>query len=382
MRLSNEWYENAVYRLRREMEKKDFDALLLLDPYNLYYLTGFYHQSTERHLGLLIPRDGDPVFYVPKLELEMAQATIIRKVKHYFDYPGPKHGLLWMLDDMKQYKKIGIDKIRDGRDWDIIKSVYPALELTDIVYQIRKIKTPDEIKLMERGSAYTSMMIEETRNGLAMGLSELAVHDYARNKASAAIYEDLGDEVITKSSNQGMAYGTVLYGSKSSFPDTMMELENCPKNGDVITSAYYLSLLNYEFEAAQTFFIGEIKPEYQTVMKILCDAFETAKEMIRPGAVCGDIFKRYTDVLARSECQQLLRYRLGHGKGLEKAEPPWINGGDRSELQAGMVIALTPGLYIKGKAGFRFTDTVVVTESGCKVLNERNTDLDHMVIRN
>ncbi len=380
MRLTREWYEKAVDRLRQEMEKTDMDALLLLDPYNLYYLTGFYHQATERHLGLLIPRDGDPVYYVPKLELEMAQATIVKNVKHYFDYPGLTHGIIWMLEDMRQYKKIGIDKVRNGRDWDIITSFRPSLELTDIVYRMRRIKTPEEIELIRGGNVYASMMNTETGKCLSERLSELEVHDKARDNVSAALYRDLGDEVITKSSNQGMIYGTVLYGRKSAFPDAMMDSESRPCPGDVITSSYSMSVLNYEFETAQTFFYETVKAEYRGLLNELQQAYEAAKKMIRSGVLCCDVFSQYRNMLERSGSADLLRHRLGHGKGLEKTEGPWIDIGDRSELQPGMVISLTPGLYRKGTAGFRFSETVVITDNGYEYLNKNEFDPDRIVI--
>lgn len=380
MRLTTEWYENAVRHLRSEMEKTDLDAVLLLDPYNLYYLTGFYHQATERHLGLLVPRNGDPVYYVPKLELEMAQATIVKNVKHYFDYPGLTHGIIWMLKDMLRYKKIGIDKVRDGRDWDIVKSFNPSVVLTDIVYQMRRIKTQEEIDLILSGNYYASMLTDETARKLASGLSELDVHDSVRSTVSAVIYKDLGDEVITKSSNQGMIYGTVLYGKKTAFPDAMMDSEAAPLPGDVITSSYYMSFLNYEFESAQTYFFANVKDEYRSCLKALNDAYRDTLRMIHPGVLCCDLFSHYRKTLERAGLDNLLRHRLGHGKGLEKAEAPWVDTGDRSELKPGMVISLTPGLYKKGMAGFRFSETIVVTDNGFDYLNKNEFDPDRIVI--
>jgi Xaa-Pro aminopeptidase len=50
-----------------------------------------------------------------------------------------------------------------------------------------------------------------------------------------------------------------------------------------------------------------------------------------------------------------------HGIGLEGYEQPFIDMGDETELRPGMVLSVEPGLYVPGFAGFRHSDTVVIT---------------------
>lgn len=60
-------------------------------------------------------------------------------------------------------------------------------------------------------------------------------------------------------------------------------------------------------------------------------------------------------------------HTLGHGVGLEVHEPPSVSPFG-TELKAGNVVTIEPGLYYPGRYGFRMEDLVVVTRTGCRVI--------------
>jgi Xaa-Pro aminopeptidase len=68
-------------------------------------------------------------------------------------------------------------------------------------------------------------------------------------------------------------------------------------------------------------------------------------------------------------------HSTGHGLGLEIHEPPRVAKGDKTRLEAGMVITIEPGVYLQDFGGIRIEDTVVVTKTGCDVLTPTPKEL-------
>jgi len=85
-------------------------------------------------------------------------------------------------------------------------------------------------------------------------------------------------------------------------------------------------------------------------------------------------------VIRRAGFATYLRHRQGHGIGLGFHEPPWVADGDGTVLAPGMVLSSEPGLYVPGHAGYRISDTVLVTEEGPRRLTGYPRDLADIVI--
>ena len=73
--------------------------------------------------------------------------------------------------------------------------------------------------------------------------------------------------------------------------------------------------------------------------------------------------------------------RTGHGVGLRNHEAPWVAEGSADVLAENMVISVEPGVYLKGQAGFRHSDTVLVTRDGHECLTRYPSDIESLTIR-
>jgi Xaa-Pro dipeptidase len=97
------------------------------------------------------------------------------------------------------------------------------------------------------------------------------------------------------------------------------------------------------------------------------DAQKRAYEAMRPGVACGDIDRAARAVIEGAGYGQgyaAFSHRLGHGIGLEGHEEPYLDGGNKLLLAAGMTFSDEPGIYLPGRFGIRLEDIVVVTEDG------------------
>jgi Xaa-Pro aminopeptidase len=82
------------------------------------------------------------------------------------------------------------------------------------------------------------------------------------------------------------------------------------------------------------------------------------------GALVEDVAVAASSVLIDAGYGNWMGPRTGHGLGADVHEAPSVIEGNRSELRAGVVITVEPGVYIPGKFGIRIEDTVIVTDGG------------------
>ena len=88
-------------------------------------------------------------------------------------------------------------------------------------------------------------------------------------------------------------------------------------------------------------------------------------------------------VLAYFEEQGILdtwSQHTGHAIGLRNHEAPFLDVGDETVVEPGMVFTIEPGLYDEQVGGFRHSDTVAVTPDGIEILTDYPRDLESLTL--
>ncbi len=105
-----------------------------------------------------------------------------------------------------------------------------------------------------------------------------------------------------------------------------------------------------------------------------------AFDAIRPGATCADVDGAVMRYFEQNDLLPYWRQHTGHGIGLRNHEAPFLDLGDKTPLEPGMVFTIEPGVYDPKLGGFRHSDTVVVTEDGMDLLTSYPTDIDSLTL--
>jgi Xaa-Pro aminopeptidase len=107
---------------------------------------------------------------------------------------------------------------------------------------------------------------------------------------------------------------------------------------------------------------------------------DAAFSAFRPGRSCAEVEADVVRAFQELGMEQHQRHHTGHGIGLEGHEQPFCDLGDETEVKPGMIFSVEPGIYVTGVAGFRHSDTIVITSDGCELLTFYPRDLDSLIV--
>jgi Xaa-Pro aminopeptidase len=133
-------------------------------------------------------------------------------------------------------------------------------------------------------------------------------------------------------------------------------------------------------DMTRTFVVGEVSDAVGDLHRLVREAHERSLEQLRAGAVAEASYDAACDVFeaAGHPTQRTARpgeslthgfyFSLGHGVGLEVHEAPLLSRKVATELVAGDVLAVEPGLVVPGLGGMRVEDLVLVGDDGAENL--------------
>jgi Xaa-Pro aminopeptidase len=138
-------------------------------------------------------------------------------------------------------------------------------------------------------------------------------------------------------------------------------------DGDPLILDIVPRLDGYWGDNAGTYFVGGPSPEMAGAYRVVRDALHAGVEAVRPG-----VRARALDAMLRDRVREAgydpYPHHSGHGIGVSSHEEPRIVPYNENELEAGMIVALEPGIYLPGAGGVRLEHVVLVTQDGCEVL--------------
>lgn len=109
---------------------------------------------------------------------------------------------------------------------------------------------------------------------------------------------------------------------------------------------------------------------------VCIEALNRAIGTIKPGVTCGEVDLACRGTIERAGFYNYFRKRTGYSLGIAFA-PDWGEGhivslkkDDPTPLEPGMVFHMPPALRVPAQCGVGFSETVLVTASGCEVLTD------------
>jgi Xaa-Pro aminopeptidase len=340
---------------------EEVDALLVTEPANLRYVTGFTGSSGFAVVGPAVRRFVTDFRYVEQAMTE---------VPSEFDREKGPQELLGALGSgwADGPVRLGFDDAhvsvrQHGRLRELVPASVELVPSAGIVEDVRAVKEPDEVVRIAAAASLvddiyawllTFGLVGRTEREVAVALE----HEMRLRGASGPSF----DSIVASAS-----HGALPHAQPRDVPiarDTLVTLDI----GAVLDG--------YCSDCTRTWATGAAVPdELAEIYALVLRAQVTALEAVRPGPPGREIDAVARDIIGAAGHGAHFGHGLGHGVGLVTHEAPRLARTAETRLVAGHVVTVEPGVYLPGVGGVRIEDLVVVTEDGRDVLSKTTKEL-------
>ena len=385
-----DWEQRIDFpRLRRErlerakaaLEASDLGALLLFDPNNIRYVTSTHIGEWARDKNaryVLLARGADPILwdfgsaarhhqlFAPWLPPENFRAGVAPMRGAMPVETGIPDRLGTRIAHELREAGVGGEPLGvDMADLVTIEALQRAgVHVTDgspVMLEARKIKTADEIALLDQSAGLVDAVYEEIYGMLRPGVYE---HEIV-GRAHQLLFE-LGSE--------GVEAINAVSGDRCN-PHPHVFSDRLLRPGDQAFFDIIHSFMGYRTCYYRTFNVGGVTPAQLDAYARCREWLDAAIDLVRPGATTDTIAEVWPTAkeLGFADEETCFGLQFGHGIGVGLYEPPMISRvhslDHPVEIEEGMVFALeTYCAATDGRSAARIEEEVVVTATGCDVI--------------
>jgi Xaa-Pro dipeptidase len=391
IKISVEEHRQRCAKLRQHLEEERLSGVVLFDNAYILYYSGFAFIPTERPVAMVMNSSGEIALVVPRLELEHAQANAaVQKVAHYIEYPDVQHPTQVLKQVMLELGiRTSYAADQDGYPWVL---GYQGPELNELVGERpSRISRFIESQMMVKSEAELALISESVKWGnlahtllqryTRPGVTETEVSLRASMEATLAMLDTIGPIYRAQSpfSDGANAGYRGQIGRNAAIPHALAN-NIVFQAGDVLVTGAGAPVWGYDSELERTLLVGKASDQQRILFDHMLALQETAFNAIRPGVRCSQVDRQVRAYYEEHQLRQYWKHHSGHAIGLRYHEGPFLDVGDETLIQPGMVFTVEPGLYVPDMGGFRHSDTVVVTEDGIEIMTYYPRDLQSLTI--
>ncbi|ODS42237.1 MAG: hypothetical protein MSIBF_02560 [Candidatus Altiarchaeales archaeon IMC4] len=327
----------------------DFDALIVSDPRNILYLTG-------RETGTAILTRDSAELWVKDLYSKLYE-DVYSAGSYPLEIEEYKKDAVKDFIKKSGFKNIGIGSVSVS-SYDKLKGDMPcSLSVTDIVEQVRSVKSPYEIERIKKSCAIAKKGMRRAYEVVREGTTEImaaAKIEYAIRKAGSEKPPFETGMLLASGKNSADVHARAGRHKINDCETVVVDLGACFEN--------------YHSDMTRTIAVGAADKKTLGLLEFVDNLRAETIGRITPGDLAGNIHSFVEGEIKRHGFE--FYHSTGHGVGLEIHEAPNIGQDSKDILKEGMVFTVEPGIYIPGKFGIRFEDTVLLTKNCCRILTK------------
>jgi Xaa-Pro aminopeptidase len=360
-------------RVRALMAEQELDALVVRAPDNVLYLTNFW--GMKGYDAVVFPREGEPVLIcLEASEADADRMSWTREVRlfHGYDEDDPRPPSLRALDLARQisseYDRVGIEASLGTQAADRMvgePTTYPkawfdafpdATDATPLLAGARAIKTEQELERMRLANEIAAGAMEHVQERIRPGMRESEVgamwngwvHDHGTGydgrvelaHGFSLVWCGEGIRTFTATGNRPVEEGK----------PTLFEIW-------VVADGYWC-------DHTKNLVVGELDPRYAELEKRLMHVYTCITSSLSAGGSLAELDRETRRLLSEMGYPRQPSHPICHGVGARAHEPPYAHQAGGGTIEAGMVLAIEPGVYWPEGGGLRVEDNFLITASG------------------
>jgi Xaa-Pro aminopeptidase len=347
-------YPPRADSVRSLLAERDLRALAVTDMTNVRWLTGFTGSSGVAVLlpdALVLVTDGR---YADRAGAETTEAGVDADIRIGFTQP-QQHELF--VAACAGMPAIGADSSKlSFQRWQALSAELPLVPADGVIEDGRRVKDTGELARIEAACRCADRALAE----VAPLLTDRPTEADLRNELEYRMRRHGAD---------GPSYDTIVASGPHHAARPHHQVgDRVIGAGDTVVIDVGALVDGYHSDMTRSFVVGEPSPEQRRLYDLLLEIQLAGLAAVRAGVAARDVDAVCRSMITESGYEEWFLHSTGHGVGLLIHEDPFQSPVSVSELRAGDVVTVEPGLYRVGFGGFRIEDLVEVTDTGCRIL--------------
>ena len=373
-------YKERINKVKQNMASKGIDVLIVTDPANMNYLSGYDGWSFYVHQCLLVIIDEEKPFWVGRTQdASAAKITTWLGDDHIIPYPDDyvqstvKHPMEFVSDILKEIgqanRRIGVEMDTyyfTAKCFEILGKYLPDARFQDetlLVNWVRIVKSDQEIAFIKKAAK----IVENAMN--------IGIESISENVRECDVVANIYQAQIRGTEEFGGDYPAIVpllpSGEKTSTPHLTWTDEKY-KRGDPVILELAGCYKRYHCPMARTVVIGRPSQKMTDLAEVIVEGMHEAIQTIRPGVTCEEVERAWRKSIEKKGLSK--DSRIGYSIGLNYP-PDWgehtasLRPGDRTVLEPNMTFHMIPAIWLDDY-GVEISESLRVTETGCEALTQ------------
>jgi Xaa-Pro aminopeptidase len=356
---------SRVSRLLRKLHREKLPAMIVTDPVNVSYLSGFTGDDSWLLVGQGKPCLLTDFRYTEQAERECPGVEFVIRKRSMIE-------ALTAAARRRGLRSLGFDPeavsvaLRGRLEKGLGRRVRLG-EASGFIRDLRIVKDETELRAIRGAVRVAEAAFTELRKRIELGMTEVRI--------AAEL-----DHLMRLAGAEAPAFPTICaIDAAAAMPHARPGMRRL-KNGSVLLIDFGARVRGYVCDLTRVLFVGKIRPYVRSVYAIVHEAQAAAIAAARPAAPLSKVHAAARKGIEEAGFGDNFQHGTGHGIGREVHEPPSMSHAVKGHLASGMVVTVEPGIYLRGQFGIRIEDDVLITPAGPVVLTRLEKDPEAMVL--